>query len=213
MICAVASVMAQDITTIPDNSLYTLDCSVKAGEKVSLSIQMKNSKTVESLMFRCTMPEGFSMAKDEEGYYVIELNSDRANKHTLFDPTFIDNEYRVAILQGGRAFKKNEGEILHFDVAVDEKVVPGDYEIKLTDVELSGDGTYEGIEGIVSKNGTYTGKITVIDPTGISSVAGEAAQGAVEIYNVNGVKQSTLQSGLNIVKNVKTGEVKTVSVK
>lgn len=211
MVCAVASVMAQDIANIPDNSLYMLDCTAKPGEQITISVHMKNTATVQSLGMHCVMSEGLSMAKDEDGYYVIAL-SDRANKHNLFEPTFVKGEYRIAILQSGRPFKGNEGEIFTFGVKVADDITPGEYEVKLTEVELSGDSKLYD-KGIISQDGVYAAKITVIDPTGINGVATDATDGAVEIYNVNGVKQSTLQPGLNIVKNVKTGEVKTVSVK
>lgn len=48
-------------------------------------------------------------------------------------------------------------------------------------------------------------------PTAISEVAGNAAQGAVEYYSVNGVKLNAPQAGLNIVKYA-NGEVRKVFI-
>lgn len=214
MISAVASVMAQDIATIPDLSVYTQDVSIKPGETATLSFHMKNSvNNVESLGLAFTLPDGISVATKANGRYQMAGNEDRFDGHVM-SANYVEKKgiYKVAILQSGNPFVGNEGELFTFTIQASKDIKPGDYEVKLSEVELSGNSKIYN-KGIISENGTYTGKITVATPTGINSVAGESAQGAVEIYNVNGVKQSTLQSGLNIVKNVKTGEVKTVSVK
>lgn len=211
MLMGIATAMAQDIETIPDNSLYTLDASVFPGKQVTVSVQMKNSRPVQAIGLHFTLPEGFSVPM-EDNYALVDLSTERTTlrKHTL-GATFPDGlEYRVAILSPtGATFSGNSGEVFTIPVDVAEDVKPGDYEIKLLQVELSG---YDEGKDWYTPFSEYAGKITVVDPTAVATVSAEAGQD-VEVYSVNGVRQPTLQPGLNIVKDVRTGESKTVVVK
>lgn len=220
MLIGIAPAVAQDIETIADNSLYTLDATGYPGKQLTISVQMKNSLPVQAIGLHFTLPEGFSVPFDEGIYVKCELSTERttSRKHTLGATCPHNEEYRVAIMTPVAAFfSGNSGEVFTIPVDVAQDVPYGDYEIKLLEVELS--GLVENEEGkkvdwYTRPRLTYSGKISIVeDPTGITDVAPAINNDQVEIYSVNGVKQSSLQPGLNIVKNVKTGEVKTISVK
>lgn len=220
MLVSIAPAMAQDIETIADNSLYTLDAKGYPGKQLKISVQMKNSRPVQAIGLHFTLPEGLSVPLEDDFYALCDLSTERTTfrKHNL-GATFPDKkEYRVAITTNiGAFFSGNSGEVFTIPVDVAENVAYGDYEIKLLQVELS--GLEENAEGKKVDWSTpypfleYTGKISiVVDPTGIAGITA-ADSDDIEIYSVNGVKLSSLQPGLNVVKNVKTGEVKTISVK
>lgn len=214
MLVSIAPAMAQDIETIADNSLYTLDAKGYPGKQLKISVQMKNTAFVQSIGMYFTLPEGISVAKNSRDMLMINLSTERtdAELHSL-GKNYVNGEYRVAILQlAGYPFEGNSGEVFTITCNVDENLPLGDYEIRLFNVELSGrSDLYD--KGIISNHGEYFGKISIVeDPTGIAGITA-ADSDDIEIYSVNGVKQSSLQPGLNVVKNVKTGEVKTISVK
>lgn len=214
MLVSIAPAMAQDIETIADNSLYTLDAKGYPGKQLKISVQMKNTAFVQSIGMFFTLPEGISVAKNSRDMLMINLSTERtdAELHSL-GKNYVNGEYRVAILQlAGYPFDGNSGEVFTITCNVDENLPLGDYEIRLFNVELSGrSDLYD--KGIISNHGEYFGKISIVeDPTGIAGITA-ADSDDIEIYSVNGVKQSSLQPGLNVVKNVKTGEVKTISVK
>lgn len=216
MLLGIMPAMAQDIATIPDNSLYVLDTTVAKGARTVLSVQMKNSAEVQSIGTYFTLPEGFTVPMEDDAY-LIDLSLERTTykKHGI-GSNLVDGEYRVAILQSaGSPFKGTEGEVFTITVDVADTVEPGEYEVRLFKSELSGDSRYEtdGIKGIISRNGEYKGKITVTDPTGMTEVSADGDAAGVEVYGVNGVKQPSLMKGLNIVKDAKTGKVKKISVK
>lgn len=213
MFIAFAPAMAQDIEQIKDNSLYTLDCTVNKGEQATISVQMKNSAFVQSIGLYFSLPEGIMVARNSRDMLMIDLSMERTamDLHSL-SKNYINEEYRVAILQlAGFPFDGNSGEVFTITCDIDENLPEGEYEIRLFNVELSGRSTLYD-KGIISNHGEYFGKITVVDPTGVTGVAAEQND-AMEIYGVNGVKQSSLRPGLNIVKNINTGETKTVMAK
>lgn len=215
MVVGLCPAMAQDIETIADNTLYTVDATAKPGEQVVISVQMKNSHPVQSIGLYFTLSDGLTVAKSARGLYLITLSDERTDSelHSL-SKSYV-TEYRVAILQQtGLPFEGTSGEVFTVTVDVPEDMPEGDYEIRLYNVELSGIDALENGKYLNWKTPftEYTGKITVINPTAVAEVSAENGD-AVEIYSVNGVRQSSLQPGLNVVKNVKTGDAKTVVVK
>ena len=88
-----------------------------------------------------------------------------------------------------------------------ETLAYGNYEVRLEQVELSCLGK------IVSQDGTYTGKIIVAAPTAVCEATANAAASEVEIYGTNGIRQSALRPGINIVKGVNGGKARAVTVK
>ncbi len=70
MVMGIAPAMAQDIASIPDNSVYVNDATVDKGKQVVLSFQMKNSAEVQAIGLYFTLPEGFSFPHDAGVYYI-----------------------------------------------------------------------------------------------------------------------------------------------
>lgn len=225
MVLGIAPAMAQDIETIPDNSLYTLDATVAKGTTGTISVQMKNSKeNVQAIGLYFTLPEGFSVPV-EDGLYLIDCSGRTNLKKNNLQSNLVKGEYRVGLLSNTiNPISGTSGEVFTITVNVADNVKAGDYEIRLFNVELSGilgtttvkdekgDDVEKNIIGIISNNGEYKGKITVSDPTSVKGAfVDEDSQ--VEIFDVNGVKQPSMKSGLNIVKNAKTGEVKKITIK
>ncbi|MBO5233313.1 MAG: hypothetical protein J6B33_03270 [Prevotella sp.] len=209
MLMGIAPAIAQDITTIPDNTLYVLDATVKPGERATLSVQMKNNVDMLTISTYFTLPEGVTVPQEDD-FYLIDLSTERttARKHNL-SSNYVNGEYRVvAIHSANKPFDGTEGEVFTITVDVAETVAPGEYEIKLFNTEL-----VDSKNAIVTKKGTYTGKITVADPTGVNEAVADAAGTEVEIYDTNGQKLPALRSGINIVKDVNSGVARKVTVK
>lgn len=210
MMLAVASSMAQDVAAIPDNSIYMMDAQVASGYQTVLSLPMKNSAEVQSFQLQIQFPEGVTVVKNDRGRDMIAMNADRSDGHSFSfrqqkDPTI----YKMAALQSGYPVVGNDGEVVNITVEVSKDMPAGDYEIKISDVLLA-NNKYD--KGIISENGEYTGKLTVIEPTGVASVSYADSSKKTIIYNANGMPVSNLQKGINIIKDASTGTVKKVLV-
>ncbi len=193
------------------NSLYMADATATAGAQVTLSFNVKNSVDVQALQVDFTLPEGFSVVYDAEyESYLIDLSTERTTYkfHSLSCNLMEGGFYRVGILSPqGRTFKGNDGEVFTATVSVDKNVKAGDYTVEMLNITLA------NVDGKVIEDATATGKITVAEPTGIQQVMSAVKNGEVWVYNVNGVLLPAPQKGINIVKNVQTGEMKKIVIK
>ena len=210
MLSGIVPTLAQNIAEIPDNSIYTSDATANPGRQFVLSFQLKNSADVEAVGLHFHLPEGFSIARNDGGDRVYAMNAGRDDSHSLrVSGPHPAGEYRASVLntKSYGALVGHEGEIFNVTLEAAETLAYGNYEVRLEQVELSCLGK------IVSQDGTYTGKITVAAPTAVSEAAANAAASEVEIYGTNGIRQSALRSGINIVKGVNGGKARAVSVK
>lgn len=210
MLSGIVPALAQNIAEIPDNSIYTSDATANPGRQFVLSFQLKNSADVEAVGLHFYLPEGFSIAKSEGESKVYAMNAGRNDSHSLrVSGPHPAGEYRASILNPApdKVLTGHEGEIFNVTLEAAETLAYGNYEVRLEQVELSCLGK------IVSQDGTYTGKIIVAAPTAVSEAAANAAASEVEIYGTNGIRQSALRPGINIVKGVNGGKARAVTVK
>ena len=210
MLSGIVPALAQNIAEIPDNSIYISDATANPGRQFVLSFQLKNSADVEAVGLHFYLPEGFCIARNDGDSRVYAMNAGRNDSHSLrVSGQHSTGEYRASVLntKSYGALVGHEGEIFNVKVEVAETVAYGTYEVRLEQVELSCLGK------IVSQDGTYTGKITVAAPTAVSEAAANAAASEVEIYDTNGIRQSALRPGINIVKDVNGGKARAVTVK
>jgi hypothetical protein len=144
--------------------------------------------------------EGVKYSSVNEGSYPLDTKITFTDEETLEDV----NYYYPSSMQGFyQACKKDEkayansvifylSESGNVELGINKKKAVGSDWIIMDDFELY----YLGTEA----------------PVAIDEVAENAAEGAVEYYNVNGVKLSAPQPGLNIVKYA-NGQVKKVFIK
>ncbi len=207
MVFGLVPSMAQDA----DNCLYMADATATAGSQVTLSFNMKNKVDVQALQVDFTLPEGFAVVFDAEyESYLIDLSTERTSyKNHSISPALMDGGfYRVGILSpSGRTFKGNDGEVFTATVSVDKNVKAGEYTVEMSNITLA------NVDGKVIEDAVATGKITISEPTAIQHVIAGVKSGEYVVYNVNGVLLPALQKGVNIVKNIQTGEMQKIVIK
>ena len=183
-----------DISNL-DNVAYINKVEGRIGSQLTLSVRMKNSVEVQGFGFDLYLPNGVTVAKDEDGFNRVTLSTERTTekKTNYFDSNILENgALRVlASSTGGYTISGTDGEIAQVVVSINEDMEEGDYPIILREIALS-DKNSQGYETNYVKStltlSDYTlgdvdgnGKINVIDFTAIANhILGKAPTGFIE---------------------------------
>ena len=132
-------------TAIPepssDNALAISNAETYAGKQIVLPIDMNNVASIKAFQFDLYLPEGITIAKDEDEEDMIELTTRAAKSHTIAYSNRPDGAIRmVCTSMSGATFKGNEGTIVNVTLDVAPSMTDGDYDIEIKNIELS-DGT------------------------------------------------------------------------
>ena len=141
---------AKTPTNIDDmtDAIYIEPTTADAGTQQVLSIRMKNAEPVAGFEFILSLPEGITVAVDEDDFPLAELSTERTTeKRTSFFDAVIQPDGSLKVLCGsvakdeatGRpyAFGGNDGEVARITINVPESYQAGDYAILIKDVILS----------------------------------------------------------------------------
>lgn len=206
----------QPLATDYDNTLSIDDMEARSGEQAVLSVNLENVVDITNLQFDLVLPEGITIAQDEDGYELIDLSTERtsARKHTIGNEAQADGSMRILCYSGSNAvFSGTEGEVLTVTLDIDGTVQEGDYTIQMKNLVLTEytDGnpikhTVPSVEATISVNAYTPGDVNddgAIDVTDISGVVNfilntasngllaKAADvnddGAVDVTDISGV--------------------------
>ncbi len=123
-----------------DNVVYIDNVEGFVGQQLTLSVKMKNTVGIQTVQFDLCLPEGVTVAKDEDGFDLIELSTERttARKMDSFSSSQVSGgAYRVLINSNrGYTFDGEDGEIAQVTVNIDPEMQEGDYPIYLRDIVL-----------------------------------------------------------------------------
>ena len=190
-----------DISSL-DNVVYIEKTEGRIGSQQTLSVKMKNTAEIQGFGFDLYLPEGVTVAKDEDGFNRVTLSTERTTekKTNYFDSNIMaDGALRVlASSTGGYTISGTDGEIVQVVVNISETMEEGDYPVILKEIALS-DNNSQGYETAYVKStltvSSYTpgdvdgnGKINVVDFTAIANyILGKAPAGFIEkAADVNG---------------------------
>lgn len=145
-----------DVSAI-DNVVYLKAETAAAGGQHTLSVQMKNVDAITGYEFFLQLPEGFTFAKDEDGFYLTALSLERttAKKTNYFDCT-VDESGRLHVLCSTTAaddvtgslytFSGNDGEVCTVTIDIPKGIEAGDYPIIMSDIVLTPSAADKGYE-------------------------------------------------------------------
>ena len=183
-----------DISSL-DNVVYIEKTEGRIGSQQTLSVKMKNTAEIQGFGFDLYLPEGVTVAKDEDGFNRVSLSTERTTekKTDYFDSNIMaDGALRVlASSTGGYTISGTDGEIVQVVVNISETMEEGDYPVILKEIALS-DNNSQGYETAYVKStltvSSYTpgdvdgnGKINVVDFTAIANyILGKAPAGFIE---------------------------------
>lgn len=124
-----------------DNVVFFEKAEAFTGKPLTLSLKMNNTKEITGIQCDIYLPEGMTFAKDEDGYYLAELSTERttATKTNIFDAVLqSDGTLRIlASSTKSAAFSGNSGEVATIVINVSEDMADGDYPIVIKSIELS----------------------------------------------------------------------------
>lgn len=175
-----ASAQTTDISN-RDNVIYIENVNANPGDQLTLSVKMNNTLGVRGFQFDLVLPDGITVAEDEDGILMVELSTERttAKKMNYFDSALqSDGSLRVLCNStNGYTFDGNSGEVCTIIINV-ASGLGGDFDLTIRDVILTDpdavrypiDGTQSvisvkevgcdcGIPGDLNKDG----KVTVTD--------------------------------------------------
>ena len=136
-------VTAGDDTDISllDNTIYLERVEAAAGSQVRLSVKMKNTIDVQGYQFDLYLPEGVTIATDEDGFAMAELSTARttAKKTDYFNSSpQADGGFRVLCGSSkGYTFSGNDGEVAVITLNIAQDIAEGEHPIILKTVKLS----------------------------------------------------------------------------
>lgn len=129
-----------DITQY-DDVLYIENAEGVSGNQLTVSLMMNN--VIEASGFQCDLylPEGVTVAMDEDGFYQIALSTARTTttKTNMFDAALQgDGSIRILCSSSKNyAFSGNEGEVATIVLNLDDDMEEGDYPIILKNIEIA----------------------------------------------------------------------------
>lgn len=161
IVCLGLGIRTQAKTTdisLYDNVIYPSQISGEAGTSVSLSVNMKNTIAMTGFQFDLVLPDGVSVAVDNDDFAMIELSETRttSKKTDYFNSApQIDGSFRVmASSTQNYTFSGNDGEVAVIHLNIDENVSNGEYPIILKNIVMSDatSKTYEveRVEGLLT---------------------------------------------------------------
>lgn len=199
-----------------DNTIYATDTEAKTDTQVYLSICMDNVVDITSFQFDLYLPEGITIAKDEDDFHIIELSERATSRHTYESGDMADGAVRVICYSTkNTVFSGNTGEVLSIPVNVSSDLADGEYEILVKEIELSTPAevaynvpvTTSKISVFSYITGDVNGddKISVTDITGLVNLilegAGYTANRAADVNEDGKISVTDITGIVNLILN------------
>lgn len=144
-----------------ENELFSSDLKTRSGQKVELPIMLTNNSdlSIVGISFNLTLPQGVTIATDEDGTPVYSLQSERLNtkQFSVYANQYDDGSWGIRISANNTTATLNgtEGEFMTLTLKIADDMAEGDYSISLTENKLSIRNT-ENIVSKVLRNSTST---------------------------------------------------------
>jgi hypothetical protein len=121
----------------PDNALYPSDLATRAGKQPTLGIAMDNESQITALQFDLVLPEGVTVANDEDGM-LISLSTRALKTHTIAKSVQKDGSIRIICSSNNNAvFSGNEGSVVLVKLDISKDLADGEYTVAVNNIELS----------------------------------------------------------------------------
>ena len=165
MVVNAAGLKTSDISGV-DYTIYGIDATVGEDGTAVMSICMKNNFEVPGFQFDIVLPEGFDVAEDEDGFFLIELSTARtSSKKTDFFASGRQDDGSIRVLAASSKalpFSGNDGEVCTVTFKTTGAVAPGDYTVTLKNIVMS---DTEGSESFEPDPTTATLTVPATDVT------------------------------------------------
>lgn len=228
LLCMGENAGADDETASPDNYDNTLmlgDLTTAAGKEVVLPIKMKNTCDISAYQFDLYLPEGFTVAVDEDGMEKIEVGSRTTSRRHVIDcAKQKDGSLRViAYSMKNYNFENSDGDVAKITINVPSGIADGMYNVVLKNIVLSTAKSEKfevaKILGQIEVNSTKPGDLNndgvlnVADVTGlVALVLGESTEDVPShVADLTGDGKIQVNDVVALVNLILSENVETVS--
>ena len=177
------------------NYLSIDDFQMMSGEVKTIEVKMTNNcNTVKGLQCDIALPQGLTFLYDVDSGDYVSASSRIKNKMSIFSEMQNENTLRVAgFCMGTSNVEGDSGTIFTLNVKADDDMQVGEYEIALTNVELS--------NGEAISVADRTSFVEIIDDTSGVSTFNSYDNTPSIIYDLKGgrIEKSEARNGLFIV--------------
>lgn len=167
--------LPDDTPVTGNNSMAMTNLSGYCGKQVVLPIALQNEDEIAGMQFLLTLPSGVTIAKNEKNKLML-AKTERCEDHTLSCSDKGGGKYQVLLYSSDvEAFSGNEGVVLNITLDVPADMADGDYNILLSDIELSTPDEQERtcadvvatltVKSYMPGDANGDGKINVVDIT------------------------------------------------
>lgn len=123
----------------PNRLIVQQDTTIKTGTtEFVIPVQLENENTITGFQFDLYLPNGFSVATDTYGDYLIELSRTTARRHNLDMRQLENGCLRILCSSMTNAtFTGNSGNVLSLTLSVANNVAEGNYEVSIKNIVLT----------------------------------------------------------------------------
>lgn len=155
-----------------ENTLTLSNVTANIGTTVTFPIGLNNVDEITALQMDLHLPKGITLATDEYGDVKIETTNRVSNKHTVDCSKIADGNYRIICYSTkNNTFTGNSGELFSLSLNVGSELTDGNYEITVTNIELSDKtGTAyprQDVKGVITVKSYMPGDV---DGNGLHSI-------------------------------------------
>lgn len=183
------------------NIVYLEEVTASTESTITVPVKMKNAQAnIIGFQFDLILPSGVTVAKDEDGFYLIELSTDRttARKHTVSAQQQSDGSIRVVCYSNNNStFSGTSGNVLEVTLQVAADAPTGEQSIKLRDVVMT-------TPSLDSYNVPWVVSRLTVEDYILGDVNGDKL---VNVVDVAGVVNLILNSGNTSQLNRKAADV------
>ncbi len=123
------------------NIIYIEPATASTESTFTVPVKMKNAQAnITGFQFDLVLPAGVSVPKDEDGFYQVELSTDRttARKHTVATSLQSDGSLRIVCYSNNNnTFSGTGGNVLNLTLQTSANVALGDLPLTLRDVVMT----------------------------------------------------------------------------
>ena len=124
---------------IPAPAMNVTDISTFPGSELVIPVGMKNDEEITAAQFDLYLPDGITIATNEDEEYMITLADDRkTSSHTVSAKKQEDGAIRIiAYSTSNKPFKGNDGVLLNITTKVSDAMAVGEYKLTMKNIRLA----------------------------------------------------------------------------
>ena len=129
----------EEVVDVTTNRIYVSKANVYQGYPSDIEVKMSNTHSFTAYQFELVLPEGFTLAKDGDGDYLVEKGDRYSdNTHQLNISKLDDNTYRImCVSMRSSLISGTNGTILTMRVDAAQSVALGSYDAVIKNIKLT----------------------------------------------------------------------------